>query len=289
MKVQLIQVPYDSGHRGRRMGGGPEHFIENSVEQALRSSNYDFHIECVEARSSFRAEIKTAFELSASLAERVSSACDIASFPLVISGNCNSCLGILAGIGTDRLGIIWFDSHGDFNTPETTQSGFLDGMGLATAAGLCWKRMAASIPHFKPISAGNILHVGGRDFDSEEKKLFEEAGGNTVRAEAIRESSIQDSLGPALADLRNRVSRIYLHFDLDVLDPEVARANEFAAPNGLSVVQIEEAIRMIGQQFVISAAAIAAYDPQYDQKGEVLDAGIAIMKTILATVTQSRA
>jgi arginase len=289
MKVQIIQVPYDSGHRSLRMGGGPEHFVQNGVEQLLRDCGFDVHIDCVEAQSAFRAEIKTAFELYRALAERVSSAYADGIFPLVLSGNCNSSLGTVAGVGSDQLGIIWFDGHGDFNTPETTESGFLDGMGLATAAGLCWKKMAASIPNFKPISGKNILHVGGRDFYLEERELFEDSGGTIVGSEAIRRSSVRETLEPILEALGSRVSRIYLHFDLDVLDPEVAPANEFAAPDGLTVAQIEEAIRMIGERFTICAGGIASYDPRYDKQDEVLNAGVRIMKSILTSVLYSRA
>ena len=271
------------------MGGGPEHFVRNGVGQTLRDCGFDVDIDCIEAQSPFRAEIKTAFELYRTLAVRVGAAYADGIFPLVLSGNCNSSLGTVAGIGSDQLGIIWFDGHGDFNTPETTESGFLDGMGLATAAGLCWKKMSASIPNFKPISGKNILHVGGRDFYPEERALFEQAGGTIVGSDVIGRSSMRQALEPALEVLGKRVSRIYLHFDLDVLDPGAAPANEFAAPDGLTLAQVEEAIGMIGRRFTICAGAIASYDPLYDRKDEVLDAGVTIMKSILTSVRQGRA
>ena len=264
------------------MGGGPEHFVQNGVEQQLRDSGHEVETVSIEAPGSFRSEIKTAFELNRLLAKRVGSAYEAGIFPLVLSGNCNSSLGTLAGIGSQQLGIVWFDSHGDFNTPETTQSGFLDGMGLATAAGLCWRKMADSIPNFSPIPGSNILHVGGRDFDAEELTLFERAGGTVVGADSIRHSSVSAALGSALEILRSRVSRLYLHFDLDVLDPELAPANEFAAPEGLTAAQVEEAIQMIGERFKVCASGIAAFDPQCDRNDEVLRAGVAIMKSVLS-------
>lgn len=196
-------------------------------------------------------------------------------------------IGTVAGLGSNQLGIIWFDGHGDFNTPETTESGFLDGMGLATAAGLCWKKMAASIPNFRPVPGGSILHVGGRDFYPEEKALFEGSGGTIVGAEAIRGAGVAEALGPALETLSIRAPRIYLHFDLDVLDPDGAPANEFAAPDGITVAQIQEAIQLIGKRFTICASGIASYDPRYDRKDVVLEAGITIMKSILAAVMSS--
>lgn len=289
MKVQIIQVPYDSGYRSVRMGGGPEHFLQNGIEQVLRGDGHVVYVDCVEAQSPFKAEIKTAFELYRTLAGRVSLAYDSGIFPLVLSGNCNSSLGTVAGIGPDQLGVIWFDSHGDFNTPETTESGFLDGMGLATAAGLCWKKMAASIPNFRPVPGGNILHVGGRDFYPEEKALFEASGGTIVGAESIRRSGMAEALEPALKSLRTRAPRIYLHFDLDVLDPAGAPANEFAAPGGITVAQVQEAVQLIGERFTICAGGVASYDPRYDRKDEVLAAGITIVRSMLAAASATRA
>jgi arginase len=272
------------------MGAGPEHFVDNGVEQIVRDWGYDVRVASIEAEESFQAEIKTAFELYRELAERVGSAYHSGIFPLVLSGNCSSSLGTVAGVDPDQLGIIWFDSHGDFNTPETTESGFLDGMGLAIAAGLCWKKMVASIPNFRPISGKNILHVGGRDFYPEEKALFEQSGSTIVPAEAIRRTTMRDALEPSLKDLRSRVSRIYLHFDLDVLDPKAtAPANEFAVPGGLTLTQVQEAIQMIGERFTICASGIASYDPQCDKNDEVLSAGIEMMKTILTTVKHHHA
>ena len=283
MKVHIIQVPYDSGHRSIRMGSGPEHFVQHGIADALRDEGHDVDVQCVEASSEFRAEIRTAFELLRALAERVRVAYNNGAFPLVLSGNCNGSLGTLAGIGSnDQTGIIWFDGHGDFNTPETTESGFLDGMGLATAAGLCWKKMAASIPNFRAVPASNILHVGGRDFDGEEKTLFEESGGTIVGAETIRSSNIGEALELPLRSLMIRGPRIYLHFDLDVLDPIRALANEYAPPAGLTVSQIQEAIKIIGERLTICACGVAAYDPRYDREDEVLTAGMTIMKSVVA-------
>jgi len=283
MKVHIIQVPYDSGHRSIRMGSGPEHFVQHGIADALRDEGHDVDVQCVEASSEFRAEIRTAFELLRALAERVRVAYNNGAFPLVLSGNCNGSLGTLAGIGSnDQTGIIWCDGHGDFNTPETTESGFLDGMGLATAAGLCWKKMAASIPNFRAVPASSILHVGGRDFDGEEKTLFEESGGTIVGAETIRSSNIGEALELPLRNLMSRGPRIYLHFDLDVLDPIRALANEYAPPAGLTVSQIQEAIKIIGERLTICACGVAAYDPRYDREDEVLTAGMTIMKSVVA-------
>ena len=282
MKVRLIQVPYDSGHRGERMGAGALRFVGGGLARLLGEDGHEVETECVEAASEFRAEIKTAFELARSLASRVREARVRGEFPVVLSGNCNASLGTLAG--ADAVGMVWFDAHGDFNTPETTRGGFLDGMGMAVATGRCWRNIAATIEGFAPLAESNVVHVGGRDFDAGERALLDASGVAVVTAERIRSEGLRDALAPALDALRRRVSDIYLHVDFDVLDAAEAPANEYGArvAGGLRVSELEEAIRMLRERFRVGAAGFAAYDPRFDPEGRTFAAGLRLMKTLLA-------
>jgi arginase len=106
MEVQIIQVPYDSAHRDLRMGSGPLHFMRSGLEQTLNQCGDNVHVDIVESNSAFKSEIKTAFELYRELAERVRSASSNRRFPLILSGNCNSSFGTIAGIDTERLGLM---------------------------------------------------------------------------------------------------------------------------------------------------------------------------------------
>lgn len=284
MKVQVLQVPYDSGNRSARMGGGPEHFVGNGLVKVLEADGHRVFVESVEPTDGFHAEIRTQFELYARLAERVACARRDGNFPLILSGNCGATLGAIAGAGTQRPGVIWFDSHGDFNTPETTTSGFLDGMGLAIAAGLCWQKLAASIPGFNPVCGANILHIGARDFDAEERAMFERVGATVVDAAAINLRGVRDALQAPVSKLGFGVKETHLHIDLDVLNPKEAPANEYVTEEGgLSVEHLGEAIRCIKDLLKITSATIAAFDPKYDPQGKTLQAGLKLMRQILSS------
>lgn len=282
--IQLITLPYDSGHRGERMGAGPEYFLSQNVDEILRREGWTINVETVEAQRPFRAEIATAFALCRSLAELVQKAQEQGAFPLILSGNCNSCLGTLAGIDPSTVGVIWFDAHGDFNTPETTTGGFLDGMAVATATGRCWASLAKTIPGFVAVPDRQVLMVGIRQLDPGEQALLEQSQILLVRAEQLRASGLQESLAQPLRELRTRVQRVYLHIDLDVFDPQVGRANSYAEPNGLTQHEMEQAVTLIAQQFVIAAAALTAYDPSCDPEGKILRAGTQLMKHLIQQV-----
>lgn len=281
-RVQIIQVPYDSGNRSVRMGCGAEHLVNNGLAEVLQAEGYDVGIETIESNAEFRAEIQTQFEIYRLLARRVAEARENGRFPLVLSGNCGATIGAIAG--AERLGVIWFDAHGDFNTPETTTSGFLDGMGLAIAAGLCWKYLASSIPNFSPLAGKDILHVGGRDFDVEERNLFKQAGATVVDAAAINQTDVREALSSPIQNLLLNVETVHLHIDLDVHNPKEAPANEYVTEEGgLSVQQVTEAVKFIKENLAISSATIAAYDPKCDPQGKTLEVGFNLIRKILGS------
>jgi arginase len=201
---------------------------------------------------------------------------------LILSGNCGATVGAIAGAGTKKLGVIWFDDHGEFNTPETTTSGFLDGMGLAIATGLCWKNLAASIPNYQPLPAERILLVGGRDFDAGEQERLEQAGAMVVDYATIDQMGLTSALAAPLSKLSSAVEEVHLHIDLDVLNPDEAPANGFVTDGvGLSVRQLHEAIALIRESSKITSATIASFDPEYDSQGKTLQSAFEFIRQII--------
>lgn len=279
MQIQLISVPYDSGYRGMRMGRGPLHFVQRGLPDILTSSGHDVQFEQIESQAAFRTEVTTAFELNRLITERVRASAD--RFPLVLAGNCNTTLGVLSGMDTASTGLVWFDAHGDYNTPETSPSGFLDGMGLAVITGQCWRPLAATVAGFKPLPGTHIVHVGGRDLDAEEAVNMQRDGLALIPPERITDEGAEQAVTPIFDLLRNTVDRIHIHLDLDVLDPAVAQANHYATSGGLNVEQIKTVLSQIAQHFSISSAVISAYDPDYDNEDRTLNAGIELIQTIL--------
>ena len=266
------------------MGAGPEHFLSNGVEDPLAATGHGVSSEVLEARSFFRTEIATTFELLGVLGQRVREAAGSGEFPLVLSGNCNATVGAAAGLAEaseEEPGIVWFDGHADFNTPETTTSGFLDGMGLSIAVGHCWAQMARTVPGFRPVREDNVVLVGGRGADSPEKERLRDSGVSMVEERRIREVGSTEALGAALDAMRARVGRVHVHLDLDVLDPDaVGSANGFAPEGGLTAEEVEEGIRAIRERLEVTSATIASYDPSFDRKGRVLEAGIAFARAL---------
>jgi len=254
------------------MGRGPLHFSEHGSADRLRMRGHDVLESVIDVSPAFATEVGTSFAVYRSLADKVRTAVTGGGFPLILAGNCGSALGTVSGVRAatpndqSDIGVIWLDAHADFNTPETTTTGFLDGMSLAALAGRCWHSLTASIPGYRPVSDAHVVLVGARDIDPAEEQLL--ASSRVMRVEAARMQTVGASaaLDPALTELARHVSRVYLHIDLDVHDPAEVQANQYAVPGGLSAGAVRDLVRLVAARFSIAAAALTAYDPSFDDR-----------------------
>jgi arginase len=279
MRTQIIQVPYDSGYKDYRMGRGPGHIVRH-LKAEKNFPVDELEADDVEVQERFALEVGTSFAVARQLAEKV---CDVAGrgdFPLVLAGNCISCIGTLAGMGDPPPAIIWLDAHGDFNTPETTVSGFLDGMALATAVGRCWGKLAATVPGFRPVPETQAVLLGARDFDVDERALLDSSAVSLIDAQRIRKHGLRAALEPLLSTIQTDTGRAYLHIDLDVLDPAEARVNHFAPTGGLTLAELLGIVSLVRERVALAATAITAYDLEYDEGEKAVRAAVDVIREL---------
>jgi arginase len=282
VKLTVVEVPYDSGRFGERMGRGPLHLVEKGLLEGLERAGHEVELAPVRLPDGFLTEVTSATALHHQVAERVAAARQEGRLPIVLSGNCNhAALGILAGIGP--AAVVWMDAHGDLNTPETSPSGFFDGMALTVALGRSWRKLSAALPGFQPLEEKNLVLVGVRDLDPEEWELIQATPISLVRVEDLRRQGVDGALGPVLEEIARRVAQVYLHFDLDVLDPSELTANGYPVPGGLTVSEAVEIARAAGRRLRIAGAAVTAYDPGQDDG----DKGVRVAAAILEAVAAS--
>ena len=280
--IRIIAVPYDSGHPGLRMGAGPEHLLDNGLAEALRSEGRVLSVTTLRHEREPVAEVATAFELDGLVSGQVRRALAEDEFPLVLSGNCNTAaVGTLSGAGPGDLGVVWFDAHGEFNTPETTTTGFIDGMGLAIVVGHCWKAMARGVPGYFALPEENVVMAGVREVDPAERGRLDASGITVVGVDVIEKQGLRRALATALDDLKTRVGRVYVHVDLDVLDAgKVGKANEFAVKGGPDAEELQAALGMVRERFEVAAVGIASFDPAFDADGRILRVAIASARVL---------
>ena len=265
MTFHAILVPYDLDALRHGSGAGPEALASHGALASLAVTGTtvidppSLRYGGIGLRSRSSSQVQHCIAIDAAVARAVRPVCDGGAVPIVFSGNCHACLGTLSGLGT-RASIIWFDAHGDLNTPETTATGYFDGMALATALGWGWTAMSRQIPGFSAADEIDALLVGGRDLDAGERRLLEQS---RVRHHAP--AALADRLS---SDLEHALSgaqphRAYVHLDLDVIDPSVMRANRFDAPGGVTIAWLEAALGEVRRRHDIAAVGVTAYDPSY--------------------------
>lgn len=162
-------------------------------------------------------------------AQTLALAFDLPVRPLVLGGCCCSHIGAVEGLAArhDRLGVIWFDSHGDLNTPETSPSGNEWGMPL---------RM---IIDGGAVDATDVALIGARNLDPPEVEYIEAAG---IHSDA--------------ADVLARVDAVYVAIDADVLDPEEL-AVYMPEPGGPTLHELEEQLTRIRESGTVVGAGIS--------------------------------
>lgn len=286
--ITLITVPFDSGQKNCRMGLGPA-ILEGFIASQFQDCGYDLIRQTIESDSeSLNTEIATAFNLARHLSERVHTAVGCNRFPITFSGNCNAAIGTIGGLGS-RVGVIWFDAHGDFNTPETTQSGFLDGMALSIITGRCWRSLASTVPGFIPIADSNVILIGAQHLDTDERGLLTGSGVSQIAPETLtHRMQLDPILSNALLSIGEHTQGIYLHVDIDVFDSRIVMANQWAKPSEVNVAHIQYVAESVSDRLPIVAAGFASYDPSFDTHSKAPSTVFEIAKALLPKTLRIR-
>jgi arginase len=199
------------------------------------------------------------------LAENVAASADA---PVIIAGDCSASLGVLAGLqgSAHDLGIVWFDAHGDFNTEQTTTSGYLGGLPLALAVGIGTPRLPRL--GLRPVPAGQALLVDARDLDPAE-------------AELLASSDVRRALTTTLTEHDLPTGSLYLHIDVDVCDPAELHNLLYPTSGGPSLDELRAAMHRIISTGRVAATTIAA---TFHHGGKSAAANDAALRSLLAIV-----
>jgi arginase len=179
-----------------------------------------------------------------------------------LEANCNDLLGMLSGLKYDsdgnarKVGLVFFDSHGDFNIPETTLSGMLGGMPVAVAAGHALHNLRGTTGLADPLPMSHIMWGGVRDLDPLEADRFKEYEVQQVSVQDIRD--LTPHLRKQFSDMAARVDVVYVHVDMDVLEPEEVPGHPLTVSNGPSSMALAGAISVMFENPKTVALGIAS-------------------------------
>jgi len=196
------------------------------------------------------ALLRTRIALSTALA-------DVEPPAIVIGGDCSvsvGAIGHVAEAGEGPLAVIWFDAHADLHTPETSPSGALAGMALRSVLGEGAEGLSLATGAVDP---AHVVLAGVRMLDPEEDEHLAASSLTTLAP-----SDLIDPQALAEAVAATGARRVYIHVDLDVLDPAEITGVSWAEPFGLTPAQLVAAIGAVRAQVPLAGATIAGFTPR---------------------------
>lgn len=269
MDVRLILVPYHAGDEHAGSSDGPRRLLEAGAADVLSRRGSTVEVRTIERAAPFRDTAVSAADVNRQLAEAVREATSADELPIVLAGSCDAALGVVAGFEHSRCGVVWLDAHADFNTPESTASGFFAGMSLAVIVGHCYRDYWAQIGDSTPIDERLVALFGVRDLSpAQERDRLDRSAINVV---GWTEGRAGGDVEATLDELRRRVTDAYLHIDFDAFAPEVAPGvADDPVPGGLSAEDAEAIIRATTERFRVRAVTLATYTPERDPNDTTL-------------------
>ncbi len=189
--------------------------------------------------------------------------------PISIAGDCVAAIAVLAGL--ERAGLnpslLWLDAHGDFNTWETSPSGFIGGMPLAMLAGRGDQTLVKA-SGLRPLAEERIVLCDGRDLDPGE-------------ALALAASKVRRIARPAdLAGAFDAGSPLHVHIDADIVDPAEAPAMAYPAKSGPSAAALREALRALAAKARIVSISLSTWDPSLDRDGGTRTVCLSLLRAL---------
>jgi len=189
---------------------------------------------------------------------------------LVLGGECSETVGAMAGLAETfggKPGMLWLDAHGDFNTPDTSPSGYIGGMCLALACGKGRGLDLGIGQAAPPLADERLVHVGSRALDPPEVAAFNSSPAKLFTAQQVKNTGAAEVAEEAARHLDNRSDWIACHLDVDVLDPELIPSVNYPTPGGLTLEETSMIVRKLAATQKLRALEVAAYDPMKDRGG----------------------
>ena len=279
MDVSLLLVPYHAGDERQGSSEGPTRLVEADAVELLARDGIDVSLETIERGAPFRDTASSAAQVNKRLATAVRDACGAGRLPLVLSGSCNSAMGVLAGFEHSRCAAVWLDAHADFNTPDTAASGFFPGMSLAIVTGHCYANYWAQIGDNTPLEEELVALFGVRDLwpEAERERLERSA----IEVVPWRDGEPQRDIAATIEQLSARAEDVYLHVDFDGFAPEVAPGVvDEPVAGGLTQEQAELIIRQAASCLRLRAVTLATFTPSRDEDSKTLRLGLRLIEVI---------
>jgi arginase len=292
-KIRIIGVPMDLGASRRGVDMGPSALRVAGLQARIKQLGHQVEdignipvkqpeeMSYGEKRAKYLGEIAEACkDLSEAVEKSLSDGC----IPLVLGGDHSIAAGSISGVASHfrkgekkQVGYIWLDAHGDMNTPESSPSGNVHGMPLASIMGYGPPELV-ELMGFKPkVEPQNIVLVGIRDLDSQEKKLVKKSGVHVFTMRDIDERGMREVMSDALKYAMDDTGGIAVSLDMDFVDPSDAPGVGTPVRGGVTYREAHLAMEMIADSEAMVSLEIVEINPVIDEHNRTALLGVELV------------
>jgi arginase len=295
-KVRIIGVPMDLGQSRRGVDMGPSALRGAGLQARIKQLGNQVEdignlevkqpeeMQIGEKRAKYLQEIA---ETCKDLATNVEKSLGEGFLPLVLGGDHSIAAGVAAGVSAffrkdkKQIGYLWLDAHGDMNTPDSSPSGNVHGMPLAAIMGYGAPELV-DLLGFKPkAEPGNIVIVGARDLDAQERKIVKKSGIHVFTMRDIDERGMREAMADALKYCMDDTAGIAVSLDMDFVDPSDAPGVGTPVRGGVTYREAHLAMEMIADSEAMVSLEIVEINPIIDEHNRTALLGVELVLSAL--------
>src|SRR5271170_338337 len=291
-KIRIIGVPMDLGQSRRGVDMGPSalrvaglqsrlkalgHTVEDIGNVAVKQAEEQPY---GEKRAKYLHEIA---ETCRGLAEMTDRTLTEGHFPLVLGGDHSLAVGSFSGVSnyfrgqSKRIGYLWLDAHGDMNTPESSPSGNIHGMPLASIVGYGPPELT-ELGGVKPmVQPRNVALVGVRELDSKERRLIKESGVHVFTMRDVDERGMREVMTEALRFASDDTAGLAVSLDMDFVDPSDAPGVGTPVRGGVTYREAHLALEMIADSRALVSFELVEINPVIDVHNTTASLGVELV------------
>ena len=294
--IHIINVPLDLGASRRGTDAGPSALRVARLGRAIRSLGYsianetDIAVPAMETRQTsdttarFKEEI---LEVCTQLADITKRALETGEWPLVIGGDHSIAMGTVSGISAhlksedQKLGLIWFDAHGDMNLPGTSPTGNVHGMPLSHLLGYGDAELSSIHGVSPAVDPANVVLVGIRDIDDVEREFIRESGVTALTMRDIDQLGMIEIARQALEVVNDGTAGFHVSFDLDGCDPDVIPGTGTLVPGGVSFREAHLLLEECAMDGRMTSMEVVELNPFLDLKNISAERAVTLIQSAL--------
>lgn len=288
--IRIIGVPIDLGADRRGVDMGPSAIRYAGLNARLKRIGWDvedygnLEVPVPETRVIKDKRLKYLEEIVAineQLHLIVSEAIKEGVIPLILGGDHSLGIGTLAGLALNErsFGLIWFDTHGDYNSLNTTSSGNIHGMPLAVANGIGAQELTSIGGVQKKLREENTVIIGAREMDPEEKEMLRKSKIKVFTMRDIDQMGMTEVVNQGIKIASQGTDGIHVSFDLDVIDPEEAPGVGTPVPGGITYREVHLAMELLADSGLITSMDVVEVNPILDTHNKTAKLAVGLISS----------